>query len=131
MRLRKLLLAIPLAALPMAAAAFELSFEWGDIPLCTSGSPNRVDNPEFQVSGLPEGTRFVAFTLKDLDVPHYRHGGGIVEMTGNGTVPSGAFRYKSPCPPNGAHTYEWRATARASQNGDPLGEARAQRRYPE
>lgn len=107
----------------------KLSFTWGDIPLCTSGRPNIVDSPDFVLSGVPEGTERVEFRLTDLDVPGYNHGGGTVELTTSGTVPSGAFTYKSPCPPGGVHTYEWKATAQGG--GRVLAEATARRAYPE
>ena len=107
----------------------KLTFEWGDIPRCTTGRPNVVGSPEFVLEDVPEGTTAVAFRLTDLDVPAYDHGGGVVEMTGSGTVPFGAFTYKSPCPPGAVHRYEWTATA---LKGDAvLAEARAQRAYPE
>jgi hypothetical protein len=117
------------AAMPAAAQDFSIAFEWGDIPLCTSGQPNTVDNPEFVVTGLPSGTETVEFRLVDLNVPQYNHGGATLRMSGDGRVPSGVFTYKSPCPPGGRHTYEWRAKARAG--GAVLGEARARRVYPE
>ena len=52
-----------------AFAEFTISFDWGDIPLCTTGRPGKVDNPRFVVKGLPEGTTRIVFRLKDLDVP--------------------------------------------------------------
>jgi len=130
MRLAILALAVALSsgvAAP-AAADFKLSFKWGNIPLCTSGRPNKVANPEFVLKGLPKGTTTVDFRLKDLDVPTYNHGGGKVKVTASGKVPSGAFKYKSPCPPNGSHTYEWTATAR--KGGKVLARAKARRKYP-
>jgi phosphatidylethanolamine-binding protein (PEBP) family uncharacterized protein len=107
----------------------KLSFTWGDIPLCTSGRPNVVPSPEFVLTRVPEGTERVEFKLTDLDVPGYNHGGGTVSVSQDGTVPSGAFTYKSPCPPNGVHSYEWRAIALGA--GMILAEAAAQRPYPE
>jgi len=82
------------------AAEFQFSFDWAGLKLCTSGSPNTVSNPQFKVTDLPNGTTFINFTLTDLDVPGYRHGGGWVEMSDNGTVPANAFEYQSPCPPS-------------------------------
>lgn len=115
-----------------AAEDFSISFTWDGLKSCTSGNPNRVGNPNFVVKGLPEGTQYVRFSLKDLDVPSYNHGGGVVKMSADGTVPSGAFKYKSPCPPNGVHTYEWTAVARTKKSGGTkLGVATAQRNYPE
>lgn len=112
-----------------ALAEFSFTFQWGAIPLCTSGNPNRVGNPQFVLSDVPEGTTVVEFRLKDLDVPGYNHGGGKVRLTASGTVPMGVFKYKSPCPPNGSHTYEWTAKARAG--GKVLATAKARRKYPE
>ncbi len=113
----------------MAAAEFAISFNWGDIPRCTSGRPNTVGSPAFKITDLPEGTTEVIFKLKDLNAPGYNHGGGKVKVSSSGTLPSGAFKYKSPCPPNGKHTYEWRATAKGG--GKVLGKAKARRKYPE
>ena len=114
------------------ADEFKMSFEWGDIPLCTTGSPNIVDNPVFTLSGVPEGTKFIAFRLTDLDVPGYNHGGGTVEYTGQTIIEPGAFSYKSPCPPNGSHTYEWTASADDSDSifSDTLAKASASVSYP-
>lgn len=112
-----------------AQAEFSLAFTWGNIPRCTSGNPNTVPNPQFVIRDLPAGTETVELRLRDLDVPGYNHGGATLRMSGSGTVPSGLFTYRSPCPPGGVHTYEWTATARGS--GRVLGTAAARRRYPE
>ncbi|MEM7240901.1 MAG: YbhB/YbcL family Raf kinase inhibitor-like protein [Pseudomonadota bacterium] len=112
------------------AVAFDFSFDWSGLKLCTSGNPNTVKNPTFKLENVPEGTKFIRFKLVDLDVPQYNHGGGVVAYDGSATIAPGAFRYKSPCPPNGAHTYEWRATAQKKKNGGKLATATAQRQYP-
>ncbi|WP_299349553.1 hypothetical protein [uncultured Shimia sp.] len=113
-----------------AAAEFSLSFKgWDNIPLCTSGNPNTVGNPEFTLKGVPDGTTTVQFQPKDLDVPNYNHGGSKkLKITKDGKVPAGTFSYKSPCPPSGSHTYQWTATAR--KGGKKLATAMAQRKYP-
>ena len=118
-----------IAATTAAHADFRISFEWGNIPLCTTGRPNTVPNPAFRVTGVPAGTETIEFELTDLDVPSYNHGGARLRMTGDGTVPSGTFTYRSPCPPGEVHTYEWEATARAARQ--VLGVATARRDYPE
>lgn len=120
------------AVSPAAAEQFRISFTWAGLKLCTSGSPNTVANPEFVVKGLPKGTQVIQFRLVDKDVPTYNHGGGTVAMTRDGKVPRGAFKYQSPCPPNGAHTYEWTATAKSKKGfgGKKLGVAKAARKYP-
>ena len=126
-------LAFSLAALAFSAGAghaeMTVSFKWGGIPLCTTGKPNTVANPEFVLKGVPEGTNRLSFKLKDLDVPSYNHGGGKVKMSQSGKVPSGVFKYKSPCPPGGVHTYEWTATAQIGNKTAAV--AKARRKYPE
>lgn len=123
------------AALTLCAGAafadMSVSFKWGNIPLCTTGNPNRVGNPEFVLDGVPQGTTSIEFKLKDLDVPNYNHGGGKVKvkMGASGKIPSGAFKYKSPCPPGGTHTYEWTVTAKGGSK--VLASASARRKYPE
>lgn len=117
------------ASATAAQADFSLSFEWGNIPRCTSGNPNTVPNPQFVIRDLPPGTETVEFRLVDRQVPDYNHGGATLRLTQSGTVPSGVFQYQSPCPPGGAHTYRWTATAR--QGRQVLGRATADRRYPE
>ena len=127
--------AVSLAALVMiatsAAAEMSLSFKgWDDIPLCTSGKPNKVANPEFVLKSVPAGTNKLIFKLTDLDVRSYNHGGGTVAIKSGGSmkIPSGAFKYKSPCPPNGKHTYEWSVTAK--QGGKTLAKAKTRNSYP-
>ena len=114
---------------PTAAQAFSLSFSWGNLKKCTSGRPNRVSNPKFKLSGVPEGTKKIKFRMKDLNVSSYNHGGGTVKYDGNNTIQPGAFKYASPCPPSGRHTYEWTATATGS-GGKKLGTAKAKKKYP-
>jgi hypothetical protein len=89
-----------------------------------------VGSPAFVLTGLPNGTATVEFRLKDLNVPSFNHGGAKLSITRDMTVPFGTFRYKSPCPPNGTHTYEWRVTVRDA-NGKVLEVASAKRKYPE
>ncbi len=114
------------------AADFTFDFEWGDIPLCATGSPNTVPNPAFVLSGVPEGTKIISFRLTDLDVPSYDHGGGTLEYTGQAEVAPGAFTYKSPCPPSGSHRYEWTAYAKNKKGmfAKTLGKSKALKEYP-
>lgn len=112
-----------------AMAEFTISFDWGKIPSCRTGKPNTVGSPAFVLRGVPAGTTKIQFKLKDLDVPGYNHGGGTVKVGSDGKLPFGVFKYKSPCPPGGVHTYQWTATAKAGNK--TLATARAQRKYPE
>ncbi len=124
---------ILLAALSMSAttasAEFSFTFEWGDIPNCRSGLANTIGSPAFVLKDVPAGTTSVQFRLKDKNFMRYNHGGGKVAVSGDGTIPFGSFKYKSPCPPGGVHTYEWTAIAR--QGKTKLATARARRKYPE
>jgi hypothetical protein len=122
------LVALTLSA-STASAEFSFTFEWGDIPSCRTGRANTVGSPAFVLKGLPAGTTSVRFKLKDRNYMRYNHGGGKVAVSGDGTVPFGTFKYKSPCPPQGVHTYEWTATA--LQGKKKLATAKARRKYPE
>ena len=109
------------------AAEFGLAFEWGNLKSCTTGYPNKVDNPIFTLTNVPEGTKILQFKMRDKQST-YNHGGGKVEYTDQTTIEPGAFKYKSPCPPNGKHTYVWTVTAK---NEKKIGKAKAQKEYPE
>ena len=126
-----LILTINLISIINANAEFSFTFEWGDIKKCTSGNPNKVENPIFNLVNVPEGTKELRFKMKDKDVPQYNHGGGKIKNYGGETViQPGAFKYKSPCPPSGSHTYEWTITAIGDKK-KKLGTAKANRKYPE
>ncbi len=112
-----------------SAADFGFSFDWGNIKKCTSGRPNRVPNPVFRLKGVPQGTASIRFKMKDLNVPSYNHGGGKAKFKGASTIKPGAFKYKSPCPPSGRHTYQWTATA-LDGKGKKLAVATASKKYP-
>jgi len=114
----------------VSATEFGLEFEWGNLKKCNSGNPNKVDNPVFKLSNVPEGTKILQFRMKDKNAPGYNHGGGKVEYSGQDTIESGAFKYKSPCPPGGVHTYVWTVTAK-NEKKKKIGKAKAQRKYPE
>ena len=129
--LRAVVFAVTLAVSALPAAAFEISFDWAGLTSCTDGSPNTVQNPKFVLSDVPEGTKFIRFKMVDLDYRKFNHGGGTIEYTGQDVVEPGAFTYKSPCPPNGTHDYEWTATAQTKKSGGALGSAKAVRSYPE
>lgn len=78
------------------AGGFRIGFDWGDIPLCTTGHPGRVPSPVFVLENVPEGTDSVAFELHDLDAPWFEHGGGIVPVSGDGVIPPGPSPICSP-----------------------------------
>ncbi len=124
--------AVLLAAslLPQSAAAFSFTFDWNGLKLCTSGKPNRVKSPVFVLKDVPDGTKYIRFILKDRDASNYKHGGGVVTYKGGDTVKSGAFKYKSPCPPSGSHTYEWTAVAKSKKKAGKIKAAKSRMKYP-
>jgi phosphatidylethanolamine-binding protein (PEBP) family uncharacterized protein len=111
---------------------FKVAFEWGDLKICNTGNPNIVKNPIFEISNVPDGTKWIHFKMTDLNVPSYNHGGGWVEYTGINKIESGVFTYKSPCPPGRVHKYQWTATAKKEKStfGGKLATASASRNYP-
>lgn len=113
-----------------SASAFSFTFEWGAISSCIDGYPDRVPNPIFSLQAVPTGTKSIEFEMVDRNAPGYYHGGGTVEYSGEDGIKPGAFEYKSPCPPRGAHTYEWTAHAKDG-SGTTLAKTKASRRYPE
>ena len=115
---------------PISAEEFSFTFEWGDIPRCVTGYPNRVPNPIFTLSNVPDGTVEIYFRMIDSRVPSYYHGGGTVTYAGEQVIQPGAFIYKSPCPPGQVHTYIWTGKAK-DENGDTISNAFANRKYPE
>ena len=121
------------------AEKITLSFDWGNIPRCTNGNPNTVSNPIFKISSIPEKAKWAKFRLIDRNVPGYNHGGGWVKLEGNTSIDKdgntiidrGKFMYKSPCPPNGAHTYSWEMYfTEVDYSNDIIAAAKAQKRYP-
>ena len=118
--------------LPAFSQKFQFSFTWAGLMNCTTGNPNRVQNPEFTLKNVPKGTKWIYFKLVDLDVRSYNHGGGWVEYTGQSSVEPGAFKYKSPCPPTGKHKYQWTASAKTKKSsfGGTIESATASKMYP-
>lgn len=127
-----LLLVATLFTTATNAAEFSIAFEWGDIPLCTSGLPNKIPNPRFTVSNVPPETKIISFRLTDLDAPSYDHGGGNVAFSGQSVIEPGAFTYKSPCPPSGSHRYQWTASAKNGTDisSGSIASATAKKSYP-
>lgn len=84
------------------------------------------------MNNVPDGTAWIKFKLVDKNVPQYNHGGGWVEYTGQSVIEPGVFTYKSPCPPNGSHKYEWTATAKSKKSsfGGTIAKAKSSKIYP-
>ncbi len=82
-----------------------LRFSWVGIPACASISP------AFELGGVPAGTKRLSFTMTDLNVPTFHHGGSTIAYVGD-TVSRGAISYTGPCPPRGEHhNYRWTVQA--------------------
>lgn len=106
-----------------AAAEMKASFDWGPTSKCFDSK-----SPPFSVSGVPKGTAKLSFSMTDLNVPDYRHGGGKVEYSGQRDIPYGAFRYKGPCPPQ---PHKYRFTIKAlDAKGKELGKTTASKIFP-
>ena len=117
------------AAPAVHADDFSFTFEKGDIPLCNTGYPNRVDNAIFTLKNVPEGTTEIRFSLTNQDVSSYNYGGGSADYSGGDVIQPGEFSYGSPCPPSGSHNYDWSARAR-NADGDTLARTRSSKKYP-
>lgn len=86
---------------PTSANALSVRFSWAGIPACASISP------AFDLQGVPGGTKRLSFTMTDLNVPTFHHGGSTIGYDGV-AVSRGAIRYTGPCPPRGErHNYRW------------------------
>jgi phosphatidylethanolamine-binding protein (PEBP) family uncharacterized protein len=115
--------AIAVLAHATGASAMSLSFSWSGIPACGTRPP------AFTLADVPDGAARLAFTMTDLNVPTFRHGGGTVAYQGGDTVAAGAFAYKGPCPPGGQHTYRWTVQA-LDAAGKVLATAVAAEKFP-
>jgi hypothetical protein len=120
---------VSFSVVPASAEDFSFGFSWDGLKKCTSGNPNSVSNPAFTLKNVPDGTTKIKFTMVDLAVPSYYHGGGTAIYSGASTVEPGAFKYKSPCPPDGKHTYQWTAVA-VGGTGKKLATAKSKKSYP-
>lgn len=120
---RALIIAAAILASSPAMAEMKASFDWGQTTKCFD-----KNSPPFKVSGVPEGTAKLAFTMTDLDAPDYRHGGGKVDYTGQSAIPYGAFRYKGPCPPS---RHKYRFTIKAlDAKGKEIAKTTATKSFP-
>ncbi|TPM34465.1 phospholipid-binding protein [Mesorhizobium sp. B2-3-5] len=106
-----------------ASAGMTMTFEWGPTAKCFDPK-----SPPITLSGVPAGTKTLAFRMTDLDAPDFKHGGGTVAFAGQKTLPYGTFSYRGPCPPK-PHTYEISVRALDS-TGKILATAKARKRFP-
>jgi phosphatidylethanolamine-binding protein (PEBP) family uncharacterized protein len=114
---------LTMAAMPARANAFTASFSWAGIPACEKISP------AFELAGVPAGTKQLRFSMKDLDVPTFHHGGSTIAYQGD-AVKQGAIRYIGPCPPRGErHRYRWTIEA-LDAAGQVMGSTSATATFP-
>ncbi|WP_421917337.1 phospholipid-binding protein [Mesorhizobium sp.] len=118
-----LALGFALAMTTAASADMGMTFEWGPTAKCFDAK-----SPPITLSGVPAGTKTLAFNMVDLDAPGFKHGGGTLAFGGQKTLPYGAFSYRGPCPPR-PHTYEISVRA-LDAGGKALATAKARRRFP-
>ena len=107
------------------AAELKVGFSWKATKACSRRSP------EIRVDNVPDGTVDLKVRLKDIDVPNWNHGGGMVAHDGTGIVPAGALKagYNGPCPPSGRHRYEFSVKA-LNADGAIIGFGKAMQRFP-
>jgi phosphatidylethanolamine-binding protein (PEBP) family uncharacterized protein len=114
---------LAMVAAPGEAYAFSARFSWVGIPACQAISP------AFELGGVPPGTKQLRFTMKDLDVPTFHHGGSTIAYQSD-AVKKGAIRYTGPCPPDGErHRYRWIIEA-LDATGKVMGTATATAPFP-
>ncbi|MGB8575924.1 MAG: hypothetical protein WCD56_05065 [Pseudolabrys sp.] len=103
--------------------ALSVRFTWVGIPACASTSP------AFELGGVPAGTKSLSFTMTDLNVPTFHHGGSTIAYTGD-AVSRGAISYTGPCPPSVEHhNYRWTVQALDAAR-KVLGTGRADAMFP-
>lgn len=121
--MRSTLLAALLAtALPaFAQSGLAVDWEWKASHRCNNTSP------AIAVSGIPEGTKTLAFQMNDLDFQNKDHGGGSVPHSGGASaaIPEGTLttNYLGPCPNNFAsfgHDYKISVRALAADGTTEL-----------
>jgi hypothetical protein len=111
--------------IPKDAEKMDVSFSWEGIKACSH------DSPELHVTNIPENTIELRVHLKNLNVPKWNHGGGIVDHDGSGLIPAGFLDigYNGPCPESGRNKYEFSVMAVDTQ-GKIVGFGKAMRRFP-
>jgi phosphatidylethanolamine-binding protein (PEBP) family uncharacterized protein len=103
--------------------SLSLRFSWIGTPPCASISP------AFQLGGVPAGTKRLSFTMTDLNMPTFHHGGSTIVYDGN-AVSRGAISYTGPCPPRGErHNYRWTVQA-LNAAGKVLETGSAEAKFP-
>ena len=111
---------------PANAEKIIFDFDLDEIPKCSSGKPNLLNNPKFTFSSLPKGAKWVFFKLRTKNLENFNHGGSWVELKGKTIINAGKFKYKIPCPFIGNNIFQWTAYFTEKKSsiyfyGQPLG----------
>jgi len=92
-----------------------VEFVFREENMCQKGK-----SPELTINNIPPDTKLFRITLKDVDNPHFNHGGGEVPFIHSNIIGEGALNaYFGPCPPKdyyGRFTYCFKVEAVDSNN---------------
>jgi phosphatidylethanolamine-binding protein (PEBP) family uncharacterized protein len=102
----------------------DVKFDWNNTSACSSISP------AFDITNVPAETKILKFTMTDLNVPTFHHGGGTVTYMGEANIPAGSFTYTGPCPPSGTHKYRFRVVALNEDASLVLGKGEFTQEFP-
>ena len=109
------------------AANLNVDFDWTEKSRCSTVSP------PITVANVPQQTRYLKVTIKDLDMPSYNHGGGEFPYNGSSIIREAAISsyYRGPPPPYGVvHSYELTVQALGPDRKLVLGQGKKVNRYP-
>jgi phosphatidylethanolamine-binding protein (PEBP) family uncharacterized protein len=104
--------------------SLDVAFSWENTQACSTTPP------AFDITNVPEGTKFLRFHMTDLNVPSFMHGGGTVPYSGNTKIPAGSFGYTGPCPPSGSHRYRFTVEALNESKDLILGKGEKTKAFP-
>ena len=106
------------------AVKMTVDYTWAGMKPCQWG------NPEINVSGVPEKTKFLKISMYD-HAYRYNHGKVLVPYTGNEKFEMNRFKeLQGPCPPAGPGRYEITIKA-IDENDVVIGIGSKERMYPE
>lgn len=108
------------------ASKLDVSVEWTDKSGCS------LTSPPIRIKNAPKETKFIDVYMVDLNMPSFRHGGGMVAYDGSGLIAEGALSsFKGPCPPGTTHTYEFTVDALNADKSLIVGQGKVSKKYPQ
>lgn len=108
--LRPCLLAAAIALVASPALAFEIDYEWGEVPACTVGDAQPAPTPKITIKDVPEGTVRMRLKLVNINSPEQDHGSINFDYEGQTEFEPGAYEAKRPCLVI-RNQYQWQAIA--------------------